>query len=375
MPIKIKRNFRLKIVIAVSLLLSVTPLGLSQSQALSSGSTYTATMSKPYQPVGTNGGTDDYHCFLIDPKITSNVVMTSIQFIPHFQRFVHHAILFRAGSSDIAELTKLDNNGAGWPCFGGIGGTGGMNSFLTSPWLSSWVPGRGIDVSPAGYGVPFKAGEKIILQVHYNLLQLPQGLVIHDQSKIVMHAVSASGSHLKLLSIDLAAAPVELACPQGVTGPLCDRNKSLQDLASRTSTQSAIESAGLDLLCGQSAFHPTPSTTSTCTNTVSQNETVIEAAPHMHLLGRSLKIVLNPGSSKQQVLLNRAHYNFDDQSATILKRPVVLHKGDKLQVTCTFDPKLRQLLPQLKKLPPRYVTWGEGSSDEMCLGILEVVKS
>lgn len=190
-----------------------------------------------------------------------------------------------------------------------------------------------------------------------------------------MHAVSASGSHLKLLSIDLAAAPVELACPQGVTGPLCDRNKSLQDLASRTSTQSAIESAGLDLLCGQSAFHPTPSTTSTCTNTVSQNETVIEAAPHMHLLGRSLKIVLNPGSSKQQVLLNRAHYNFDDQSATILKRPVVLHKGDKLQVTCTFDPKLRQLLPQLKKLPPRYVTWGEGSSDEMCLGILEVVKS
>jgi hypothetical protein len=39
-------------------------------------------------------------------------------------------------------------------------------------------------------------------------------------------------------------------------------------------------------------------------------------------------------------------------------------------VECTFDPTLRQKIPQLKSLEPRYVTWGEGSSDEMCLGVL-----
>lgn len=366
---------RSTVVTGVSLLLALSPLALNQSQALTANSTYTATMTKAYVPSGTNGGTDDYHCFLVDPGIKSNVIMTSIQFVPEFVNVVHHAILFRAGSSDIPELTKLDNNGAGWPCFGGVGAPGGMSSFLTSPWLSSWVPGRGIDIAPGGYGVPFKSGEKIILQVHYNLLQLPQGLTIHDKSKIVMHTVPAAGSNLKLLSVDLVPAPVELACPKGITGPLCDRSKSLQDLANRTSTQSAFESAGLDLLCGQSAFHPVPSTTSTCTHTISQDETVIEAAPHMHLLGRSLKIVLNPGSATQQVLLDRPHYNFDNQFASILKKPIALHKGDKVQVTCTFDPGLRQLLPQLKKLAPRYVTWGEGSSDEMCLGILEVVKS
>jgi hypothetical protein len=375
MRITLKLTPRLTMVIAVSLLASLSPLALTHSEAAPVGSTYTATMIKPYEPSGTNGGTDDYHCFLIDPGIKSNVIMTSIQFIPKFANVVHHAILFRAGSTDIPELKTLDNNGAGWSCFGGIGATGGMSSFLSSPWLSSWVPGRGIDIAPGGYGVPFKSGEKIILQVHYNLLRLPQGLVIHDKSKIVMHAVPAKGSSLKLLSVDLVPAPVELACPKGVTGPLCDRNKSLQDLANRTSSQSAFEAAGLDLLCGQSAFHPTPSNTSTCTHTISQNEMVIEAAPHMHLLGRSLKIVLNPGSSNQQILLNRSNYNFDDQHASILKKPIALHKGDKVQVTCTFDPGLRRLLPQLKKLPPRYVTWGEGSSDEMCLGILEVVKS
>ena len=32
--------------------------------------------------------------------------------------------------------------------------------------------------------------------------------------------------------------------------------------------------------------------------------------------------------------------------------------------------RLRPLLPALSKLPPRCVVWGDGSSDEMCLGLL-----
>ena len=32
--------------------------------------------------------------------------------------------------------------------------------------------------------------------------------------------------------------------------------------------------------------------------------------------------------------------------------------------------RLRPLLPALSKLPPRYVVWGDGSSDQMCLGLL-----
>jgi hypothetical protein len=375
MSLKVRARSILSTLVGFLLLFAITLPAVAPSSADVIGGTYTATMTKAYQPAGQNAGTDDYHCFLIDPAITSDVMMTSIQFFPKHAKYVHHAILFRAGAQDLSQLRKLDNNGAGWTCFGGLGTSGGVGNFLTSPWLSSWVPGRGIDIAPGGYGVPFKAGEEIVLQVHYNLLAATVGKIPADQSKIVMHAVPAHGSRLKALSVDLIFAPVELACPKGVVGALCDRSKSLQDLATRTSTQSAFESAGLDLLCGQSAFHPLPKTTSTCTRTISQNEMVIEAAPHMHLLGRSLKIILNPGTSSERILLNRPHYNFDDQSATILKTPITLRKGDKVQVTCTFDPTLRQLIPALKKLPPRYVTWGEGSSDEMCLGVLEVVKS
>jgi hypothetical protein len=38
-------------------------------------------------------------------------------------------------------------------------------------------------------------------------------------------------------------------------------------------------------------------------------------------------------------------------------------------VTCTHDATLRRLLPALSKFPPRCVVWGDGSSDEMCLGL------
>jgi hypothetical protein len=35
---------------------------------------------------------------------------------------------------------------------------------------------------------------------------------------------------------------------------------------------------------------------------------------------------------------------------------------------------LRRQLPELQHQPPRYVVWGEGTSDEMCLGILTVTR-
>jgi hypothetical protein len=39
-------------------------------------------------------------------------------------------------------------------------------------------------------------------------------------------------------------------------------------------------------------------------------------------------------------------------------------------VSCTYNPQLAQEIPALRKLPPHFVTWGDGSSDEMCLGLM-----
>jgi len=47
---------------------------------------YEFTMPKAYQPQGSNGGYDDYRCFLIDPKVNVNSILTTIEFIPKSKR-------------------------------------------------------------------------------------------------------------------------------------------------------------------------------------------------------------------------------------------------------------------------------------------------
>ena len=371
-PFNMRKSSKALVSLLISVLLFATSFAFASKTNAASQSTksYTILMPKPYKPAGINGGTDDYHCFLIDPKVKEDLILTSIQFVPQNKPLVHHAILFRIPANQVASTKQLDSNGQGWSCFGGSGVGTMFQSFLTTPWLSAWVPGRNTDNAPNGYGYPFNKGDQIVLQVHYNLLAASADKTTNDRSKIILKATPQNGSTVKQLGYELFPAPVELACPSGVTGPLCDRKQSLMDLAARTSPAAALEATGIALLCKQSPFNPTPSITSTCDRQITKPQTVIAAAPHMHLLGRSLKIIANPGTANETILLDRQNYNFDDQSSTVLAKPVKLNVGDTVRVECTFDPTLRQKLPLLKNLPAKYITWGEGSSDEMCLGVL-----
>ena len=48
----------------------------------------------------------------------------------------------------------------------------------------------------------------------------------------------------------------------------------------------------------------------------------------MHLLGHSVRIVLNPGTPEAKTILNVPNYNFDYQRAYNLKAPVAIKSGE-----------------------------------------------
>jgi hypothetical protein len=48
--------------------------------------------------------------------------------------------------------------------------------------------------------------------------------------------------------------------------------------------------------------------------------------------------------------------------------------GDVVRVTCRHDVRKRTLRGYGGSTAPRYVLWGEGTTDEMCLGILQVTR-
>jgi protein involved in polysaccharide export with SLBB domain len=56
-------------------------------------------------------------------------------------------------------------------------------------------------------------------------------------------------------------------------------------------------------------------------------------------------------------------------------QPYRLRAGDTVKVTCRHVQWLRDRLPAFEGQPDRYVVWGEGTTDEMCLGILQVTRS
>jgi hypothetical protein len=87
----------------------------------------------------------------------------------------------------------------------------------------------------------------------------------------------------------------------------------------------------------------------------------------------SMRVVLNPGTPESKVLLDVTNYNFNYQRSYNMSRPVLVTPGDRVQVSCTYNPKLRQELPYTRHLPPQYITWGDGSADEMCLAIVLMV--
>ena len=323
-----------------------------------------------YTPVAPTGATDDYHCTLVNPHVTQNSFIVSSQFFPNSVE-VHHAILFLVPPDEVNAANAANPGGKGWTCFGetALPGTG-LAQIAQTPWLTAWAPGHGEDVLPTGTGVKFPAGSMVIMQIHYNLLRGDKPV----KAKLTLHTVPSS-TPLKPLGLELLPAPPDIPCPTGVTGPLCNRTASMVDLGQRFGASSIGFDGFLENFCGRSTTDPPAGNTTSCTWPVRGGQNILRLGVHMHLLGRGMKIVLNPGTPGAKTLLDVTNYNFDFQRSYTLKTPVPTSPGDQIGVTCTYDPTLRQELPQLRKLPARFVTWGDGSSDEMCLALVQTVSA
>ena len=343
-----------------------SPAGASSPVPVST--TYAPTRTFDPGPAAAAGSTDVYHCTLIDPRITSNRYVVSSQLLPDKTYEVHHAIYFLVLPDKIAEAKALDAGGNGWTCFGDP--ISSASTFGASTWLGVWVPGHGANNAPAGTGFVFPKGSQIIMQVHYNLLKGSAP----DRSRVRLATIPATTKSTQPLTIDNFPAPIDLPCPSGVAGALCDRSASVAEQTTRVGQIGEIAANGLEVVCHHDALHPLVvggRVTTSCTYPIDGHFTIRQVTPHMHLLGQAASIIVRRGSRTMPVVAVN-HYNFDEQKSYTLKTPLKVQPGDRLTVSCTYDPKLRQELPQLRRLAPRWVTWGEGSSDEMCLAIVSV---
>jgi hypothetical protein len=350
---------------------------LEQARPRAGESTHRLRMPATYRPRAAKGVTDDYRCFLLDPKLAGDASVTSARIEPGAAGVVHHVILFRVPPSQVASAKTLDADaaGPGWGCFGGTGLPAGdspgnlQDSLNDASWIAAWAPGWGTGRLPERTGVPLPAGSQVVMQVHYNLLRGSA----RDRSHAILTTVPASAG-LASLQTMLLPGPVELACAKGESGRLCSRNEALFELARKYGSGAAFMPAGLLILCRGNAATPKPSAVSTCDRRITAPTTIHVAAGHMHLLGASIRLELNPGTPRARVLLDIPRWDFHWQNAYTLAKPVTAGPGDVIRVTCRHDVHERMHGSHGIPRTPRYVLWGEGSTDEMCLGILQVTR-
>ena len=164
-----------------------------------------------------------------------------------------------------------------------------------------------------------------------------------------------------------------------MTGPKCSRQQAIQDEVTKYGADAAFAPYVLLRICNKTlADYPTDvgggtAIKTSCDLTFTSPATIYGVAGHMHLRGRDISVVLAPGTPRQQTLLHIPAWDFHWQDVYYLKSPVHVQPGEAVRVSCTFDnSKADQPVIGSAPLKPRYVVWGEGTTDEMCLGMLSV---
>src|SRR4051794_36014823 len=258
------------------------PAGLSGP-----GRTVTLLPPKAYSPHAAGGGIDDYHCFLLDPKLAQSAYVTAALIRPQRTGSVHHVILYEAAGAQATAATQLNaaHGGKGWSCFGGpdlpvdLNATGAIDRLGQPPWIAAWVPGHTSNALPAGTGVLLHKGAKVVMQVHYNLIEASGP----DRSSAQLRLRPAT-TGLTRLQTELIAAPVELPCPAGTSGVGCTRQTAMQWVVDKYGAEAAFVPSALLKLCGKTlADYPTnvgagTSISTSCDRAVSRTETIYGVA-------------------------------------------------------------------------------------------------
>jgi polyisoprenoid-binding protein YceI/mono/diheme cytochrome c family protein len=321
------------------------------------------TASEPY--VGSTAVRDDYRCFLMRPGIDEERWIAAFEFVPDREEIVHHAIGTRVPGSTVERLQARDDSdpGPGWACADlTMSGGGGGSQFL------AWAPGQEATRYPEGTAFRLATDDAIVLQVHYHFLHSAPA----DLSALNFEFLPQGAEPVEIAN-ETYLGPAEIPCRPGLEeGPLCDRATAIADLATRFGIAAAFIPNGLLRGCGgnlEDVARLTGSKASaTCDHVMTRSKTAYYVFGHMHEIGDSFRMTLNPDTPGARVLLDIPVWNFDWQMNYQFAEPLELQRGDVIRIECTWD------RAHLKVPEARYITWSEGTVDEMCYSGLTTVQ-
>jgi len=264
---------------------------------------------RPDQPFTVPGRSGDiYRCFSVATSFTEDRYFTAADVVPGNSKIVHHVLAMVDGSGLSANIPSRDG-GYGYPCFGGPG-------VRIDGYLGGWAPGARPWELPEGVGILLPKGARVVFQLHYHNARLTPET---DLTELRLRA--ASEPVQKRLHF-MRVGQFRLAIPAGAP-------------------RHEIEAQSF----------------------VDQPMRLIAIHPHMHLLGREMKVWARMKDESVQPLIHIPDWDFHWQGFYFYQTPVALPTGSWIELMAAWDNSEQN--PRNPNKPPRDVSWGEKTTDEM----------
>jgi hypothetical protein len=260
---------------------------------------------------------DLYHCFVIPTRFAEDRYLSAVEFAPGNRQIVHHVLTYLDTTGASAALDQADP-GSGYTCFGGPG-------FAPTGGIGGWAPGARPEVDPDGVGVLLPAGARVVMQVHYHNRRPGAE---SDRTKI--------GLHFATKPVNKRARWIPVLTPTFLIPAEAPRHEV---------RAAYVIPLGRDLHA-------------------------IGISPHMHLLGREMKVTATSPDGTVQPLIYIDDWDFHWQGIYTFARPVPLPAGTRIDVEAVYDNSSANR--RNPSAPPRDVKWGEETTDEMCIAFVRV---
>jgi peroxiredoxin len=275
-------------------------------------------------------GHDVYRCFVLPTNLPEDHFVAAVEVRPGNRRVAHHALLFadrRGQGRKLEEQSRQRDKkeSQNRPADRGPGYTVPLSlaflpGFIPTGSLGGWAPGLIPRSLPKGAAYFLPKGADVVLQVHYHR----SGRAEKDRTAVGLYFTKDPATR-RLQGLAVPAS--FLAIPAGV------KNHRVQGRI-----------------------------------WLRQDCKVYAIMPHMHLLGRQIKVAMTVPGGKTRTLVAIDDWDFNWQEDYFFKEPISAPAGTRFDVEGVYDNSADN--PHNPFQPPRPILAGLQTVNEMCVGFL-----
>lgn len=260
---------------------------------------------------------DDYRTFVIPSNFSTDQFIDAIEIIPGNDDIIHHVVIYYDPSNTCLSYDAADPG----PGFATNGTGGGIPP--AAHFMAAWVPGKGPQFLPEGFGLRGEANGYFLIEMHY-----PAGSVGQtDETTINLHLSTSPSPREVFFEPVITHFPTTLDEPALIIPPNTE-----------------------------ATFH--------ATYNLNYDVTLLGVFPHMHLIGKSItSFAVTDGDTIP--LIHIPQWDFEWQFSYDYPQLIHLTPGTAIKAVATYDNTVNN--PNQPNNPPQLVTAGEETADEMMI--------